>query len=98
MKRNVVLEWRTFNLWSRQILEINKDLLNEAVLDKFRVECTLDDIYSDDICWLEDIVRSVNPEAADGDLEGKLTSRLKKYYSAVRAFHAGNSRDVSSLL
>lgn len=71
-------------------------MLDEAVLDKFRAEHTPDDIYSDDISWLEDVVRSVNPGAADGDLEGKLTSCLKKYYSAVRAFHAGCPRDVSS--
>jgi hypothetical protein len=96
MKRNIVLEWRTFNLWSKQFLKINKDLLNEAVLDKFKSECATDDIYSDDISWLEDIVMSVNPEPAGSDLEGELTSRLEKSYSAVRAFHAGCPRDVST--
>jgi hypothetical protein len=96
MKRHRVLEWRTFNLWSKQFLEITKDLLNEKVLDKFRAEHAFDGIYSDNIRWLEEIVKSVVPEVADGNLEGELTRRLMKYYSAVRAFHAGCAQDVSS--
>jgi len=95
MAGKAVLEWRTFNVWCKQIKKITKDLLNKEVIEKFKSENT-SEIYSDDIGWLEDIVRCVNPKAAGSDLEGELTRRLMKYYSAVRAFHAGCPRNVSS--
>lgn len=96
MKRHTVLEWRTFNLWSKQILEITKELLTQNVLDAFTSECSPDDIYRDDIGWLERIVNRFVPAVGDGGLEGELTRRLTRYYSAVRAYHAGCPRDVSS--
>src|SRR5437588_11747139 len=96
MKKNIVLERRTFNLWSRQIRDITKDLLNEAVLEKFRAEYTTEDIYSDDSCWLADLITGINPGADGVSIEGELTRRLTKYYSAVRAFHAACPRGVSS--
>lgn len=96
MKRHIALEWRTFNLWNKQILEITKDLLTHNVLDTFASECSPDDIYRDNIDWLERIVKRFVPTIGDGELEGELTRRLMKYYSAVRAYHAGCPRDVSS--
>lgn len=95
MGRKPVLEWRTFNVWRKQILGITRDLLNKEVLEEFKAGNT-SEIRSDDIGWLENIVGRVNPGVASSNLEGELTSRLLKYYSAVRAFHAGCPRDVSS--
>lgn len=95
MARKTVLEWRTFNIWSKQIKRITRDLLSKDVLEEFKSE-NAPEIYSDDIGWLEDIVERVNPEAAGGDLEHELTIRLMKYYSAVRAFHASCPHDVMS--
>jgi hypothetical protein len=86
----------SFILWSKQVLEIAKDLFTQDVLEVFKSECTQDDIYRDNIGWLERIVKRFVPTIGEGELEGELTRRLTKYYSAVRSYHAGCPRDVSS--
>src|SRR5919205_705887 len=95
MARKAVLEWRTFNIWIKQILRINKDLLSRAVVKEFKSDNKLE-ILSDNIGWLEEVVRRVNPLPKFDRLEDELTERLVRYYSAVRAFHACRPLDVSS--
>jgi hypothetical protein len=95
MARKAVLEWRTFNIWSKQILRINKDLLSRAVVEEFKSDNKLE-ILSDNIGWLEEVARRVNPLYKFDRLEDELTGRLVRYYSAVRAFHACRPLDVSA--
>ncbi|SKB01902.1 hypothetical protein SAMN02745166_03499 [Prosthecobacter debontii] len=80
-----IFKWDDFREWERVVRGLMGNHLNDAVIARFKEEPP-DYVVSDDLSWLDSVVRKVNgvrrPDSAQ-----LLTRKLLEYYTHITAFH-----------
>lgn len=88
-----VWNWQALPTWRDEMWRLLSDVVDAAVIAEFR-QSPPEFIVSDDLSWLDDIVRKVT--GREVDTKDLLANRLLKRYDAIRAFHGARPIDVET--
>lgn len=88
-----VWNWQNLPSWRDEVWRMLSDVVDEHVIAEFR-RSPPEFIVSDDLSWLDDIVRKVT--AREVDTKDLLANCLLEHYDAIRAFHGARPGDVET--
>lgn len=89
-----VWHWQDYSSWVSVVRELFADILDDQVVGELRDSGRgPEDIHTDDLSWLDEIIESVHGLTMDS--AEVLASRLSNYFVAVRAFHATRAHSQS---
>lgn len=83
--------WQALPTWQEEVWHLLSDVVDSHVITEFR-RTPPEFIVSDDLSWLDDIVRKVT--GREVDTKDLLANRLLERYDAIRAFHGARPIDV----
>jgi len=86
-----VWNWQALPTWSDEMWRLLSDVVDADVIVEFR-QSPPEFIVSDDLSWLDGIVRKVT--GREIDTKDLLANRLLERYDAIRAFHGACPIDI----
>src|SRR5476649_1913089 len=88
-----IWNWQDFDSWREEVRSMLSDLLSPPVIDEF-LRARPEDIVSDDLRWLDEIVERITGQ--DVAMDEVLAQRIRQRYFSMRAFHGARVVDLES--
>ncbi len=88
-----VWDYGNFDTWQPTAWSLAETFIDAAIRAEF-LRAPPEYVVSDDLSWLDAIIRRTTGELIDSKLE--MTALLQAHYTAIRACHATNTADVDA--